>query len=226
MADHAHRGEPGFHEQAHAWDAKSGGDPYKDKGWFWTEERERLKDTDPSTFKTDRERFDDLHARVQLMNHQMDAIFHDLDQLRGLMDQQQTQTLEWLSPIHDYVAQTKNMQERLELVVGEIRNNVELKEFKANLEEMRQLIGQSHQTVMEHLPLAVHTGEFGRNRSSRNQLTDCSSGYTCRSENGILCVHGDCLSSDVAGKLCHLQEEEGYATEEVLVMENEDVYSI
>jgi lectin, mannose-binding 1 len=133
-------------------------DPYNDKGWYWTEEKDRLKDTDPSTFKTDRERFDDLHARTQLLNHQLDMMFHDLTSMREFQEEKHRELLQWLAPIHDYVAQTKNSQERLELVIGQIRNDVELKQFKEHLEELRGMVGQSHMSLVEHLPNVLNAG--------------------------------------------------------------------
>ena len=136
----------------------SGYDSYSDKGWYWLDKNSHPKDAESSAFKTEQERFQDLHDRVQLLNHQLDIMFHDISVFKETQEERHKELIHWLAPIHDFTSMSKHIMERLEVTITSVQHDVELKEFKEHLEEIRALIGESHMSLAQHLPATIHGG--------------------------------------------------------------------
>jgi lectin, mannose-binding 1 len=158
--------------------ADGGYDEYKDKGWYWADEKDHIKDQDGSKIKTEKERFEDLHARVTLLNHQLDMIFHDLSVFKEQQQDQHKELLQWLAPIHDYTSSSKRILEGVELALNTIEKDVQIEEFKRHLEEIRALIGESHMSLAQHLPASLHGGKFTILTIEFEQCTNIDDSYS------------------------------------------------
>ena len=132
--------------------------PKKDEheDWYWTDDREHIPDASADSFKTETERFHDLHDRLSVLNHQLDIMFHDLTTFKDQSEQRHRDLVHWLSPTHDYAEQAKNAIDRMEKIVTAIQQDVENKETREHLEQLYHLVVEGHET----LPHAVHAGKF------------------------------------------------------------------
>jgi mannose-binding lectin 1 len=139
---------------------KDSRDHYSDKDWYWVDEKEQIKDSSAGSFSTEKSRFSDLHDRMQLMNHQMDILFHDISAFKEQMDDKQRELTSWLAPIHEYVSINKVMLERLEATVEQLQKEVSGKDFKEHLEGLSHLVAESHATLMAGIPSSVHSSKF------------------------------------------------------------------
>jgi hypothetical protein len=147
----------------HSSDSKhpaDGYDEYKDKGWYWSDEKEHLKDPDSLKLNSVQERLEDLQARVVLLNHQGDMLFHDLSVFKEQALDHQKELLLWLAPIHDFASTSNRILEALELAHTAIDKDIALKELHKALEEIRQLIGESHMSLAQHLPASLHGSKY------------------------------------------------------------------
>jgi hypothetical protein len=137
-----------YSDDHHGRDHKDAADPYATEDWHWVPESEHIKDAPASEFKTDEKRFEDLHARVQLLGHASDNIYHDLSLLKEEHER-----------MHGVL---QHMLERIEHVVDRIQNDVETKEYKEHLAALSRLVAESHQTVMHGIPAHMTSGKFSR----------------------------------------------------------------
>jgi mannose-binding lectin 1 len=138
----------------------NGWDEHKKEGWTWTDEKAHIKDADASKFKNEKERFQDLHDRVTLLNHQMDIMFHDISMFKEQNDEKNAELIHWLAPIHDFTSQSKHMLETLESTIVLMKKDLEVSGIKKDIEDLRRLVSDSHMNLVQHLPDHVHSRKF------------------------------------------------------------------
>jgi mannose-binding lectin 1 len=160
----------------HSWHApppaSSQYDEYKKEQWHWTDEKAHLKDADASKFKNEKERFQDLHDRVMLLNHQMDIMFHDISLFKEQTEEKNAELIHWLAPIHDFTSQSKHMLETLESTIVLMQKDLEISGIKKDIEDLRRLVADSHMSLVQHLPDHVHSRKL-LNYLTKSKLT-CS----------------------------------------------------
>jgi lectin, mannose-binding 1 len=123
-------------------------------GWYWTEEKEHIPDKPADSFKTEHDRFGDLHDRVALLGHQLDIVFHDLTVFKEQTEKQHQELVHWMSPTHNYAQLAMHTVERVETLVQEIKKDVEGKDYREHLEQLHHAILEGHQA----LPYALGSG--------------------------------------------------------------------
>ncbi|KAF2664418.1 concanavalin A-like lectin/glucanase [Microthyrium microscopicum] len=145
---------PKYEHHEHHKDSR---DQYDGKDWYWVDEKEHIKDHESGYYNNEKERFGDLHDRMQLLNHQMDLLYHDFSVFKDTAEDKQRELTSWLAPIHEYVSINKVMLERMEATIEELKSQVSGKEFKEHLEGLSHLVAESHATLMAGIPNSVHS---------------------------------------------------------------------
>jgi lectin, mannose-binding 1 len=116
-----------------------------DRGWYWTTEKESPKDESASHFKSESDRFADLHDRLSVMAHQLNLLFHDLSTFKKETEIRHDGLLHYMKPLYDYAEYSKHQMETLSKDVHSIRGDIE---------------GQDHRAHLEQLHATVHEGYF------------------------------------------------------------------
>jgi hypothetical protein len=98
-------------------------------------------------------------------------MFHDIFMFKEQQEERHKELLQWLARIHDFTSMSKHMLERLESAVTTVQHDVELKEFKENMDEMRRFIGESHMNLVTHLPAHLHNGKTNDAAGTSIKLT-------------------------------------------------------
>lgn len=183
--------DPEWHDQTGTtYDAAVHHDPHKDtsahhtgsdtEGWYWTEPKEHIPDKPADSFKTEQDRFGDLHDRIALLGHQLDIIFHDLTVFKDQTEERHRDLLHWMSPTHNYAEIAMHTVERVEALVQEIKKDVEGKDYREHLEQLHHAILEGHQA----LPYAVGSGRSSpfSHSHSLNQCLEVMSDLVRRGE--------------------------------------------
>lgn len=115
--------------------------------FYWIQEGDQIKDAPSSKYKNEDERFQDIHDRLMLANHQMDALFHDLSALK---DQQEW----WHNELKglmgagagsgDQASRAGDMYSMIEA----IKKDVEDKDYRHHIELLANAIQHGHDQVL------------------------------------------------------------------------------
>ena len=124
-----------------------------DRGWYWTSDKDTPKDAPASSFKTDSERFEDLHTRITTINHQLDILFHDLSMFRQESELRHQEMKEY---IHKYGENQLHMLEKIEDLSERTLKDIEGKDYSEHLNTLHQAVHEGNQ----HILLNTHSRMF------------------------------------------------------------------
>ncbi|KAF2402311.1 concanavalin A-like lectin/glucanase [Trichodelitschia bisporula] len=140
-----------LHEQDHAAKDDAG------EGWHWTTEEEHIKDAPASSYKTEADKFQDLHSRLTVMGHQLDTLYHDLTLLKSQYEARHEELMTWIRPVHDHADASRRAVERVEHAVEAIKRDVEGKDYREHLTQLHDAIKEGHQAMLVGVPHTVHS---------------------------------------------------------------------
>jgi mannose-binding lectin 1 len=135
-----------------------------DGDWQWTSQSEQFKDSEASQYQTEGDRFEDLHDRVTLLNHQMDLLYNDLSLWKKQLEKQQNEVITLLHTIsekkHDEVMRllqtlsgdTNNAKHTIETVEKElaaVKNDFETGNVRGLLNQLHWVVNDNHLSMTE-----------------------------------------------------------------------------
>jgi len=122
-----------------------------DRGWYWTTEAETPKEEPASHFKSESDRFQDLHDRLSVMSHQMNILFHDLSTFKKETEQRHDALLHYVKPIYDYLEYSKHQMETLSGDVQKVRQDIEGKDYREHLQQLHATVHEGHYAMTNML---------------------------------------------------------------------------
>lgn len=201
---------------------------------------EAIPDRTASEFRSQEEQFADLHNRLQGLSHQMGNLFMEFKSLGENVDKKHAEVLarhgEVIHGVNNMqgsketglppavVGQLDELVRRvswLEENIGVIRRDVEGKDYKLILEQLKEAVGQIHGGLNEQLPERLAHRKWQRIEYMRPGMVlanvcGCSI-LNSSSATRMVCVFDYRDASLVCRRLCHLQEEAEWYAEKVLV---------
>jgi mannose-binding lectin 1 len=128
-----------------------------DRGWYWTAEGSTPKDAPATNFKTEAQRFEDLHTRITQLNHQLDILFHDLTTFKQETEEGHRDLKHY---IYGYAESHKHALEKIEGIVEKVQKDVEGKDYQAHFEQLHSSLQEGNQAVLMNMPHAVHSSNL------------------------------------------------------------------
>lgn len=118
-----HAGEQSHMDTNH--DSKSHSYSPDDRGWYWTKEQDEIKDEPANHYKTEADRFGDLHDRLTLVVHQLSILFNDLTTFKKETEDRHEALLHYVKPLYDYAEYSKHQLETVKNDVANVKHTVE-----------------------------------------------------------------------------------------------------
>ncbi|QDS71690.1 hypothetical protein FKW77_008214 [Venturia effusa] len=115
------------------------------KGWHWTKPEEEIKDEPASFYKTESDRFSDLHGRLTVMSHQLNMLFEDLSLFKKETEDRHEALLHYVKPLYDYAEYSKHQMETLKDDVHALRGHIEDHSAKGHIEVLKHNVQNVHE---------------------------------------------------------------------------------
>lgn len=120
---------------------------------------DELPDTLAASIKSQEAQFADLHNRLQILNHQVQNIFKELELLTSKEEERWTQLMSRIVPVHDQVVETQQVQSRIEKIVNALQRDIEGKDYKETLASLQNAVRDTHSSLMRQLPQSMNDSE-------------------------------------------------------------------
>jgi hypothetical protein len=111
-----------------------------DRGWYWTSEKETVKDEPATHYKGESDRFADLHDRLSVMSHQLNILFHDLSTFKKETEERHDALLHYVKPLYDYAEYSKHQMETLKEDIHAVRGDIEGTDYRGHLEILKHSV--------------------------------------------------------------------------------------
>lgn len=118
-----------------------------------------LEDVFAANIKSQQDQFADLHNRIQIINHQVNAIYDLLDKHVRDQDERHNTLMARVVPMHDQLSATMRNVEKVERTTMETLRDLESKDFKNMLDQVHAAIERSHNALSGSMPLAMATSK-------------------------------------------------------------------
>lgn len=183
------------------------GTSQNNRGWYWVAEEDRVKDSLASSYKTEEARFQDLHDRITVLDHELNHLFQDLTILRKEQEKRHEELVRWLSPIHNHAESTRRIMEQVERLVKDVKNDVESKDYREHLNQLHHVVREGHATI-------TNSSEFSYCKFS-HQNTEFSYSHRFQSAFGFLCFPCHCLTDRASHRLHYVSAKKRQAAKEI-----------
>ncbi|EME42026.1 hypothetical protein DOTSEDRAFT_174816 [Dothistroma septosporum NZE10] len=138
-----------------------------------------IPDREAEDFKTSSSQFEDLHNRVQGLQHQLATVFMEFKQISDKLDQKSAEVQALVQNIGgsketgippELVGKIQRMSEKvdkMEETLNVVKNDVEGKDYRQHLNDLKSAISQLHGGLREDLPDRIldivrrHSPQFG-----------------------------------------------------------------
>ncbi|OCK82795.1 concanavalin A-like lectin/glucanase [Lepidopterella palustris CBS 459.81] len=114
-----------------------------------------LSDTIAASIKSQQDQFADLHNRLQIVNHQVNNIWRELEKLSKRQDERHIELTSRVIPTNDRVDNMARSMDKIERIVLAIQKDVEGKDYKEHLSNLQNAIKDTHISLTEGLPQAM-----------------------------------------------------------------------
>lgn len=121
-----------------------------DRGWYWTNEKEEIKDESANHYKTETDRFADLHDRISLLSHQLSILFQDLTTFKKETEDRHEALLHYVKPLYDYAEYSKHQMEILKEDIHHVRGDIEDHSPRGHIEILKHNVQNVHD-MSQHL---------------------------------------------------------------------------
>ena len=122
-------------------------------------EKDQVKDSLASSYKTDEARFQDLHDRITVLGHQLNILFQDLTTFKKEQEQRHEELIRLLSPISNHTESTRRTMEQVERLVQDVKNDVESKDYREHLNLLHHVVREGHTTITNSSEFSCSTFE-------------------------------------------------------------------
>jgi mannose-binding lectin 1 len=119
-----------------------------------------LSDVLAGNIRSQQDQFEDLHNRIQIINHRVDEIYNMVQGIQATNDHRFQQLMDRIVPMDDRGSATLRNMEKVERSTMDILRNVESKDFKDMLTAVHNAVQNSHDSLTQGLPLAVAQSKF------------------------------------------------------------------
>lgn len=112
----------------------------------WSDE---VPDAPASNYKDDTAQFEDLHNRLQVLQHHLHTLVVEVDKIKVQQEEKHTLLVNrYLAPMHDFQDQIHRQIKDIESKV----NALDSAEFKQAVKEMHDALSKNHESIMYQLP--------------------------------------------------------------------------
>lgn len=175
-----------------------------------------LPDTLAATIKSQEAQFEDLHNRLQILNHQVQNILKEVEVLTSKEEERWTQLMNRIIPVHDQVVETQQVQQRIEKIVNALQRDIEGKDYKETLTSLQNAVRDTHSSLMRQLPQSMNESTYYTKPISDLANVRFCSRHLLQAEDGYIHRHHFHDPNRAHGRVHRIQASEGYG-EEVLV---------
>lgn len=110
---------------------------------------DNILNTPASNYKDTTEQFEDLHNRLQTLQHELANVVSDVERIRAQQEERHTLIVNsHLKPMHELQNQ---IHERLRSIEGKL-TGLDTDSFKAAVKEVHDAVKVNHENIMGHLP--------------------------------------------------------------------------
>lgn len=120
-----------------------------DRGWYWTNEKEEVKDEPAAHYKSEDDRFSDLHDRLSVMSHQLNILFHDLSTFKKETEDRHEALLHYVKPLYDYAEYSKHQLDTLKEDVNAVRGDIEDHSPRGHIEILKHNVQNVHDSYRD-----------------------------------------------------------------------------
>lgn len=106
-----------------------------------------IQDVLASSVKTDNDRFEDLHNRIQDIAHHVAAIYTALETLQTHLDTTQTALLQRLGPIDERLSHNVRLSEGTATTAQQVLRDLESKDYKSLIADMHRRLEDNHKDI-------------------------------------------------------------------------------
>lgn len=114
-----------------------------------------LQDTLATSIRTQQDQFADLHNRLQIVNHQVNNIFRELEKLTKRQEERHTELMNRAIPIYEHVNGVERNVEKIENIVKAIQKDIEGKDYREHLTNLQNTLRDTQTHISEGLPAAM-----------------------------------------------------------------------
>lgn len=111
-----------------------------------------IQDVLATSLKTDNDRFEDLHNRLQDMAHHVAAIYTAIDSINDLAEHRHNELMSRLAPLDDRSAHNVRLSEATQNTANQILRDLESKDYKQLIAAMHRSLDDNHRDI----PNLVH----------------------------------------------------------------------
>jgi mannose-binding lectin 1 len=119
-----------------------------------------LEDVFAATIQSQQDQFADLHNRIQIISHRVDAMFDMLEKYVNSQDERHNHMMGRMVPMHDQISAVQRNVEKVERTTMETLRDIESKDFKDMLRQVHESIERSHDSLGSSIPLTMATSKF------------------------------------------------------------------
>ena len=119
-----------------------------------------LSDVLAGSIKSQQDQFEDLHNRMQIMSHRVNAIHDLLTRMEEDNKNRFNDIMNKLAPVDDRVRAMMFNVEKNERISMEIQRDLESKDFKDMLRAVHNAIADNHSQLSMNMPRTVAESEF------------------------------------------------------------------
>lgn len=116
---------------------------------------QKLQDTLAASIRTQQDQFADLHNRLQIVNHQVNNIFRELEKLTKRQEERHVELMNRAIPIHEHVSGVERNVEKIEGIVKAIQKDIEGKDYREHLTNLQNTLKDTQTHINEGLPAAM-----------------------------------------------------------------------
>ena len=106
-----------------------------------------IQDVLASNVKTDNDRFEDLHNRIQDIAHHVSAIYTAIESINELAEHRHNELMSRLAPIDDRSAHNVRLSESTKSTVEQVLRDLESKDYKELIAAMHRRIEDNHKDI-------------------------------------------------------------------------------
>ncbi|KAF1925767.1 concanavalin A-like lectin/glucanase [Didymella exigua CBS 183.55] len=106
-----------------------------------------IEDVLATNLKTDNDRFEDLHNRIQDMAHHVAALYTAIESIGAAAEQRHNDLLSRLAPLDDRSAHNVRLGEGTQNTVDKILRDLESKDYKESIAAMHRRLEDNHKDI-------------------------------------------------------------------------------